>query len=234
MKVQTHSQIRGPASKFLPNFTGGVMKETATRSSLKRAFFALLVLWVSSSAFAQGWVNFMNNSATLFSVRNSSGAEASLQGTYYFSFLTAPPGTIDPAQFTFSGLYATNQAVPGRFSGGTFVVLPNWAAGTGESFLIAGWSASLGLQWNQAWLNGMFSGSGYFGLSSIGTGVAGGIISTNLAPLPPLNPFGGTTGIQSGFSLYPVGVPEPSTIALAALGGAMLGLLRRKRVAGAS
>src|SRR5579862_7957004 len=131
----------------------------------------------------------MNSPATLFSVRNSDGTPVDLPGTYYFSLLTAPPGTTDPTLFSFSGVYATNLSAAGRFFGGTFLAVPNWAVGTNKAFLIAGWSASLGVDWRQAWLNRTFTAPGYFGLSSIGSGVAGGIIDTNLPPLPPLVPF---------------------------------------------
>jgi hypothetical protein len=175
----------------------------------------------------------MNSPATLFSVKNPDGTDVVLSGTYYFSLLAAPPGVVDFSQFTFTGLYATNQAVAGRFFGGTFLEAPNWVVGTAKSFLIAGWSASLGPTWNSIWLNGDFSSSGLFGLSDIGTGVAGGIIDTNRPPLPPLNLFGGSTGLQSGFSLSPVGLPEPSTATITTVGIALMCRGRCRRCRGA-
>lgn len=192
----------------------------------KQALLGLLTYFMLPSLFAQGWINFINSPTTLFSVRSSGGAEVGINGSYYFGLLTAPPGTVDPAQFSFSGVYATNAAVAGRFLGGTFLPVPNWEVGTSKSYLIAGWSGSLGSEWNAAWLDGMFSRTGYFGLSAIGTGVAGGIFDTNMPPIPPLNLFGGT-GIQAGFSLFPVGVPEPATAAIVAVGVAVLTLLAR-------
>ena len=183
-------------------------------------------------ATAQGWVNFMNSPATLFSVRNSDGVDVGLHGTYFFSLLTAPQDTVDFSQFTFTGVYATNQAVAGRFFGGTFLEVPNWPVGTNKSYLIAGWSGSLGPIWNPVWMNGDFSTNGYFGLSTPGFGSAGGIFDTNRPPLPSLNLFGGATGIQSGFSLYPVGVPEPSSVAVTALGVALQLYLRRCKCSG--
>jgi hypothetical protein len=171
----------------------------------------------------------MNSPATLFSVKNADGSDVGLHGTYYFSLLTAPPDVVDFSQFTFAGVYATNQSVAGRFFGGTFLEVPNWPVGTDKSFLVVGWSASLGPTWNPLWLHNIFSSSGFFGLSPIGEGVAGGIIDTNHPPLPPLNLFGGATGIQSGFSLYPVDVPEPSTIAVAASGIALMVYVRSRQ-----
>jgi len=194
---------------------------------MKRPILFLLFNLRFTCAIAQGWVNFMNSPATLFSVRNSDGVDVGLHGTYFFSLLTAPPDTADFNQFTFTGVYATNQAVAGRFFGGTFLEVPNWPVGTNKSYLIAGWSGSLGPTWNPDWMNSEFSTNGYFGLSLVGFGAAGGIFDTNRPPLPPLNLFGGATGIQSGFSLYPVGVPEPSSVAVTALGVALQVYLRR-------
>src|SRR5262249_15326950 len=92
-------------------------------------------------------------------------------------------------------------------------------------FEVVGWSSNEGPTFNPAWLTG--SGFGYpfsyFGVSSIGTGFAGGATSTGL--LPNLNIFGGATGIQTGFTLRPI--PEPSGMALAAFGAALLMIFRR-------
>lgn len=198
------------------------------KSRLLRAIFGFGLWFTCSTALAQGWINFMNSPGTLITISDSTGIQPVAQGTYYFSLLTAPPGIMDPAQFSFGGLYATNQTTPGRFFGGTFVQAPNWPVGANKSFIIAGWSANLGANWNQAWLHGIFSNSGYFGLSSVGTGIAGGIFDTNRPPLPPLVPFGGKTGIQTGFSLFPVDVPEPSIGAMILVGTALFGVFYRK------
>jgi hypothetical protein len=232
MKSQLREQpFKGPKlhanSQFVnhgygpSNVCAGRLIKTTMRRYRRQALFGLVLSLVFPSAFAQGWINFLNSPVTLFSVRNSNGTEIGLNGTYYFSLLTAPVGTSDPAQFVFNGVYATNQPVAGRFFGGSFLAVPNWGIGSSKSYLIAGWSASLGFTWNPAWLDGVFSSSGYFGMSPIGTGVAGGIFDTNKPPIPPLNLFGGT-GIQAGFSLYPVDVPEPPSAAIATLGAGLL------------
>ena len=191
----------------------------------------IVILWLAlcASTFAQGWINFMNSPVTLFSVRNADGSDVGVHGTYYFSLLTASADVVDFSQFTFAGVYATNQSVAGRFFGGTFLQVPTWAVGTNKSFLIAGWSASLGPTWSPLWLHNTFSNSGFFGLSSIGQGMAGGIIDTNHPPLPPLNLFGAASGIQSGFSLYPVDVPEPSTMAVVVSGIALIAYVNSRR-----
>jgi hypothetical protein len=62
------------------------------------------------------------------------------------------------------------------------------------------------------------------GVSAIGTGAAGGTGASGNA-FPPFPLFGGT-GITQGFTL---GIPEPSSIALAGLGAATLLLFRRRK-----
>jgi hypothetical protein len=91
------------------------------------------------------------------------------------------------------------------------------------SFLVAGWSASLGHDRNQQWMNGNFGGVGFFGLSGIGIGFPGG--PSGGVPVPYLYLFGGM-GIQTGWNLSPV--PEPSSACIAALGLLTLMLYRTR------
>ena len=93
------------------------------------------------------------------------------------------------------------------------------AAFCNSLWLVAGWSASLGHDWNQAWMSGSFASSGYFGLSMLGVGAAGGPAGGVPAPALPLFSFG--TSIMNGWNLEPV--PEPS---------AALVMLRRLRETG--
>jgi hypothetical protein len=197
---------------------------------MKKTIATTLVSFAIWPLLGQGLVNFFNNSTTLV----SSGPPVQPAGNNlvpsYFALLTAAPGTTDPALFTFSGLYATNQLANGRFFGGNDVPVVGWVPGTSESFLIAGWSMSLGHDWNSAWMHGGFSAQGFWGLSSIGTGIAGGYSAGGTVPLPPLNLFGGVDGLQAGWNLGPVvPVPEPSSLPLATLGIAA-GLMCRHRI----
>jgi hypothetical protein len=190
-------------------------------------FPALLIGWTT---YAQGLVNFFNPSMN-FVTAGPVAQETPISGpadSYYFGLLIAPPGTMDSSQFTFTGVYATNLAT-GRLYGGTSVPVPGWSPGTTESFLIAGWSASLGHDWNIQWQSGIFSFAGSFGVSSIGTGVSGGV---GVPTSPALDLFGGPnspTGIQTGWNLAPVSaVPEPLPLSLALL-GTLIFILERER-----
>lgn len=165
---------------------------------LKAAFVAFLLAVLQWAASGQGIVNFFNNPSTLVSGGNLQpiGGPA---GSYYFALLIAPPATADVTQYSFTGVYATNASVPGRFTGAPFVAVPNLAAGQEFSYLVAGWSASLGPFFDRDWVTNYALP---FGISEAGTGIAGGQTADWGVPLPPCNLFGGATGIQSGFALY--------------------------------
>jgi len=188
---------------------------------MKKLAAILCLSALTTGAFAQGLVNFVNNPQSLISA-NIGGNVASISGaagSYYFGLLTSSNGAA--GSFTFTGVYGTNSGVAaGRFSGGS-VAVNGWAPGATLSYQVVGWSSSLGATFNNAWLTKAPTG-GLFGESSIATGSAGG----GPQSLPPLQPFGGT-GIPTGFTL--VSVPEPSSMALAGLGAAALLIFRRRK-----
>jgi hypothetical protein len=173
----------------------------------------------------QGLVNFFNNATTLVSTGGSTA-------TYplYFGLFTAALGTTDYDLFTFSGLYGTNQATAGRFSGGSGVGVAGWAPGTSRSFYVLGWTAEFGRDAELAlWIffhQPHLPFPGFVGRSPIGTGVAGGF--DGAGTIPNLNIFGLST-INSGFNLPPVFWPEPSSFALANLGAATFLFYRRRK-----
>jgi len=195
---------------------------------MKKLAAILCLSALTTGAFAQGLVNFFNNGTTLasFGAAGNTQATSGAAGSYYFGLLTSATGAA--GSFTFANVYATNQAVAGRFFGGASVAVTGWAAGATEFYEIAGWSSTLGATFNAAWLNNQFGGaSGFFGLSGIGSGQAGG--STATGTLPNFNLFGGT-GLTSGFNMGPTTVtPEPTSMALAGLGAAALLIFRRRK-----
>jgi hypothetical protein len=190
---------------------------------MKKLAVILCLTALSTGAFAQGLINFFNNAATLVSAGASSQTALAISGApgaYYFALLTSPVGA---NTFTFANVLGTNQTVAGRFNGGANVQVSGWAAGAARDFKVAGWDSSLlGSTFNSSWLTSNPQG---FGLSTLGTGQAGGFNGTGT--LPNLNIFGGATGIQNGFLVTTV--PEPTSMALAGLGAAALLIFRRRK-----
>jgi hypothetical protein len=197
---------------------------------MKRACVCLSISFVAVTAFAQGTVTFRNTPTTLVSA-GTVGQEAVIAGpagSYYFGLLVAPTGTTDPSQFTFADVYATNGLdvglIEGRLFGGYNIPVPVWPPGGIMSYLVAGWSATLGHDWNQGWLNGSFGFGGFFGLSPIAIGESGGGC---IGQCPAWPMFGGS-GL-TGFNLAPVGVPEPTIVGLLSLGAVALLVFHRRR-----
>jgi hypothetical protein len=121
---------------------------------------------------------------------------------------------------------------PGTAGGSGGTPVNGIALGGQAHFEFVGWSASLGTSWAQVapqYATGLWTAAGYFGISSesglITTGGAGAPASSAAVILGPQ-----ANQINSGFNLNGVSpVPEPTTLALAALGGASLLLFRRKK-----
>lgn len=171
-------------------------------------------------------------------------------GGYYFALLVGAvyTGTAEAAPTTLagfsswsnSGLQATNNpngngrtAVMSGNAGATVNALSTTVS---NNIIMVGWSANLGTTWSTALAtleSGVWSGNAFFGTSSVGY-VEGADTSVS-----PGNSVFGTAPNSNGsgvpiFSLntplYLVApVPEPGTLALAALGGASLLLFRRKK-----
>jgi hypothetical protein len=137
-----------------------------------------------------------------------------------------------------AGLGASQTAAgSGRIQpvGPTTAAAVPWGAGITDSIVLAGWSSNLGSSWSQviATLNspaalGGVVGNAYFGLS-----IAGYISPGSADPGAQFigggaNAFG--TPIQSTLTpLYLIPIPEPTSLALAGLGGLSLLLFRRQR-----
>jgi hypothetical protein len=107
------------------------------------------------------------------------------------------------------------------------VPVSGWATGTTRDFEVAGWSSDLGPNFNPSWLT-VSPYLGFFGVSAIGTGQAGGFNGTGT--LPNLNIFGGPSGIQTGFALTGLipEIPEPFAASFVLVGVAAMSIFRRR------
>jgi hypothetical protein len=155
------------------------------------------------------------------------------------------------AGWTFTGDIAINSTAVGKFSDagvtdGTSVAVPGYAAGATASFAVVGFSANLvgsplaanvtdQAAGNQViWTDitdfitggaaadpGASGSVGFYGISSVGTGI-------------PLNPAGSAADVMGvspaigGFALTGYLIPEPCTFALCGLGAAALVIFRRR------
>jgi len=213
---------------------------------------ALSIMTVVS--LAQGLVSFNNSAGALSKISTNSavgGGTVALYtasvGSYYYALFSAATATttvnggsssviptgsgvgsyvFSDVNWTFQGM-ATNSATAGRVFGSTALAVTGVAGGAAANFIVLGWSSNLGntvsaLQASLAALGGV-SGTAYLGQSAIGLNIFtgdGGTLST-----PTIL---AQTGAVTGFTLGVVPVPEPSSIALAGLGGLGLLALRRR------
>jgi hypothetical protein len=209
----------------------------------KILFIVSLIMASLVLADAQGTIKFNNTSGAFLVSTNDGihiGPTDKVAGDYYYALLydTSTPTSGDPLTggWSATGLIATNGTIfaggitgPGGANG---VAVPQVAPGATAFFEVVGWSASLnGMTLAQMLAaydgSGTWAAPGYFGVSSpTGTALTLGGLGTP-ASLPP-SLFSSPSAIPSGFYLYEP-TPEPSSIALAALGGmALLGLRRKK------
>lgn len=154
---------------------------------------------MTTGAWGQGLVNFVNSPSTLVSAQNGTNSApiSGPVGSYYFALLIST----NPADgFRFTGLYATNTLLVGRFSGDNGIAVPGWPPGGSMFYKVAGWSSSLGTTFDASWLTNL---PAHFALSSVGSGVASG---PGLG-IPTLPLFGGATGIQTGFVISDIPGP---------------------------
>ena len=183
--------------------------------------FCLTLL--AAGAWAQSQIQFQNDATSLIytnslSIGGSRGLTAPLPDGFYYGLFAAPGGTTDPNAFTFSGLYATNTALAGRYNGGNDL-LPVWVPGVSIAYLVRGWSSNLGRDWgvisSQA-QSGTWSEQGFYGTSPIANATY---------PQPPTPP---PTLTFPGFDLF--SVPEPTTMGLLVLGTVVAIIRRRKQM----
>jgi hypothetical protein len=218
----------------------------------KLSIIAASLVLAAITSQAQGLINFVNSSSAGSQISTNTvvgglatGKTATLANGFYYALFSSTSSTVNggssaiiptsggvgsyawsDVNWTFDGM-ATNAASAGRISGPAPLTLPNgFAGGTAYQFLIVGWSSNLGSSIaavQASLLAGNWSGPAWLGQSGIATLTPGdGALVLTPAAMA-------ASGAISGFTLGVVTVPEPSTMALAALGGASLLLFRRRK-----
>jgi hypothetical protein len=180
------------------------------------------------------------------SVPNGTQGNTAPAYTYYYELLvssaaTPPTSAAGLSSWLDTGLAAQNGAsANGRIlqlNGTASSAANNLPAGSTLNDILVGWSSNLGSTWAAAstkiqnWaLNAPnVAGVAYFGLSSVGS------IEGIPSPGPGNQAFGANPGqilaqSPNQIQLYALApVPEPGTLALAAIGGASLLMFRRKK-----
>jgi len=210
---------------------------------MKKILTAIAIVATTVAAFAQGYVTLSNGTGTFYStngVANLAAGETANTTAYYFDVLVqAWTGTVVAATgannpwtigvWSDTGVLTPNaqNGQPGKITAQTGVTAASWAVGLTNEFVIVGWSADLGTTWSAAKTSfGLNEGTWYgwtlpsFAASGAAPPGVASILWSNAGAQPYGNPIG------TGMELNPV--PEPTTLALAGLGGLALLLLRRR------
>ena len=200
-------------------------------------FFAA---WLPFAAFSQGRVTF-DNIFTGTVAGTTPVTISTLPGT--FNPNDGPPGAYLGADYTASLYYlpgtVTNQlefdsrnsiwAADASFAGTTGTGPGHGYAGDGSGFFDGGTVQLFGVGLELTFqVRAFYNGNGLFTTYEQAQAAGHNVGRSNLVPLfltlPP-----GPAGNLDGLLSFTVGIPEPSTFVLAALGGAALLLFRRRK-----
>ncbi len=223
---------------------------------MKKALIVATIVAGAYGASAQGLVNFNNSASatTKISVNSAvggaaTGLTAAVAGSYYFALFESTtattvsgssaavlPNSTSAGSYAFSDsnwTYVTtisNLATAGRTAGSASTVINGVGGGSTAQFVVIGWSANIGttLSSLQSFLAAPALIGGSYGLA--GESAVTGALKLGDGALITSPAIFGLAPSTPGFVLGQVNpVPEPSSIALAALGGLSLLGLRRKK-----
>ena len=223
---------------------------------MKKIYIVLSVMAAAVTSFGQGYVtvagtaaNYTNLTALTGSWTGGTNATgngtigATSTGQSYKMALLTSLNTVNPITALFgsgtsltntwldTGLLGGNTTFAGRLSIGSDVQAANASTTANQSYILVAWSSNLGSTWALVAPQlsaGSFTANGYLGWSPYVVGTAGGPPTAN----PLILQGTGANPVITSLSMESVSVaavPEPSTMALAALGGAALLAFRRRK-----
>jgi hypothetical protein len=189
---------------------------------MKKTLVAVCALLVTAGVYAQGTVNFNNRvpSAGINAPVVITGGPNATGPDWVAQLYAGAANAAESALVAVGTPVAFSTVLPGFFAGGTVTIPASVMGGTGggnAAVQVRAWNVNAGATFEAASASG--SGFGKSGvLASIATGNP-----NNAPPDLPKNLVGLT-----GFSVSPVAVPEPTVLALGAIGGLALLIRRRK------